>query len=119
MTPQVAIINLSQLPPSSNNLFLSAGNRRVKTPRYRGWLDVAGWEIATQRPAKIAGPYALTIWLERPKRRRDLDNAIKGLSDLLTQQRVIEDDSLCQKLSAEWSNQIKGVRIMVASTRGE
>lgn len=115
---QVAIINLSQLPPSSNNLFLSAGNRRVKTPRYRGWLDVAGWEIATQRPAKIAGPYAMTLWFERAKRRSDISNRVKAVEDVLVTHGVIEDDSLCQKLSAEWSNQIKGVRIMVASTRG-
>jgi Holliday junction resolvase RusA-like endonuclease len=36
------------------------------------------------------------------KRHRDLDNAIKALSDILESSGVIENDKLCQHLEMKW-----------------
>ena len=51
----------------------------------------------------MAGPFAVQIDLVRPdKRRRDLDNTIKVILDLLKNLHVTDDDSECQELRARW-----------------
>jgi crossover junction endodeoxyribonuclease RusA len=37
------------------------------------------------------------------KRRRDLGNLEKAVSDLLQHMKIIEDDCLCQKITMEWA----------------
>jgi Holliday junction resolvase RusA-like endonuclease len=91
------------VPPSANNLFVSGVSRRVKAPAYRAWLREAGWRLKLQIPptaamcATVAGPVRVRIEAGLA-RRRDLDNAIKGILDLLVRHRVIEDDSLVDDL---------------------
>ena len=67
-----------------------------------------------QRPGGIKGPYALSILAKRPdKRRRDIDNLIKPISDLLMTVGVIEDDSDCDLVSARWVTIGDGVRVLI------
>lgn len=93
-------------PPSVNNLFVNAGKRgRVKSSRYIMWLNDAGWELKSQRPAKMRGRVSVTICLcPIDKRLRDADNGAKALLDLLVKHGVIEgDDSrFVRKVSIEW-----------------
>lgn len=111
---QVVLIDLP-LPPSVNQLYRNApGRGRVKTDRYKTWINAAGWELKSQRPRRLSGSYALTMLCERKdKRRRDLGNLIKAVEDLLVTHHVVEDDSRCEKIALEWSPVIKGCRVFV------
>ena len=52
----------------------------------------------------IKGKFGIYAVFIRPdNRRRDLDNLFKGLLDILTQMKIIEDDSLMDNIAAEWA----------------
>jgi Holliday junction resolvase RusA-like endonuclease len=90
-------------PPTTNNLFANAGNRRVKSKAYKAWSDAAGYSIIEQGRKRIHGHVTLSIALVKPdKRRRDLSNGIKAIEDLLVSMGVIDDDSLVQRISVQW-----------------
>lgn len=91
-------------PPSTNNLFVSVNGKlggvsRIKSQRYNNWLRTAGWEINLAR--KPAAPLAEPVRVEVEAgvdRRRDIDNVLKGLLDVLVKMRVIADDNLIDDL---------------------
>lgn len=93
------------MPPTVNKLYANvAGRGRVKTKRYLTWIQAAGWALKEQKPAKVDGPYCLWLYCERPdKRRRDLANLEKAVSDLLVSHGVVGDDSECAELHLYWS----------------
>lgn len=101
---EVVTIELSELPPSTNALWrVAAGGRGYKTARYASWCALADGELLQQKPGKIAGAYVLHCRFARPDRRkRDLDNLIKPLSDALARARIIEADHYCRRIEAEW-----------------
>lgn len=81
-------------PPSTNNLFVNKGRRRFVSQEYAAWRREAGWTLQAQRPPKFLGQVEIGIELCAPHRRRyDLDNRVKATLDLLTEHRVIRDDS--------------------------
>jgi crossover junction endodeoxyribonuclease RusA len=93
---------LLPIPPSTNNLFTNkrAGGR-VKSAKYKAWMDAAGWEIKLQRPPTLHPPLrtCLRVLIEAPLgQNRDLDNALKPLLDVLVKMGVIADDSLVDDL---------------------
>jgi crossover junction endodeoxyribonuclease RusA len=87
-------------PPSTNTLYRNvAGKGRVKTAKYKAWIDEAGFVLVFKRLPAITGPYVLQIDLfQADARRRDIDNGIKAISDLLVEHQLIEDDSKCVEL---------------------
>lgn len=85
-------------PPSLNGLFKNVpGKGRRKTKKYREWIKEAGWELVTQRPPPITGPYELSLVI--PKRRGDLDNYCKAVSDLLVRHKLVDDDKRARKIT--------------------
>jgi len=132
--PACVVLHLDRLPPSANNLFdtvgaikisrnglrAKTGTRRVVSRGYKQWRDAAGMQIMAQRVKmpvrRIAGPYELDIQLHEPgdRRRRDLDNYTKALSDLLVAMNVVDDDHLCEALSVRWGP-VEGVEIRVTA----
>lgn len=81
-----------------------------RTDEYVAWLLEARISLAQQKPGGICKPYSLSITAARPdKRRRDIDNLIKPISDALVHANIIPDDSLCQKVSAQWAIAGEGV----------
>lgn len=113
MIEPISIIDLP-LPPSVNNLFVNAGKRgRVISKPYKAWRDVAGWQLARQRPGAIKGRYALEIYIQSDAR-ADIGNLEKACSDLLVAHRVIEDDALAWALHIYRDPRItKGCRLVV------
>lgn len=102
-------------PPSVNNMFINgkAGKGRFLAPRYRAWKTEAGYLARSQSKEHIAGPFAVQINAVRPdKRRRDIDNCIKPIVDLLVSLGFVEDDSEMQTIQASWVSQ--GPAIWVA-----
>ena len=88
---------------------------------YKAWIVEAGYHINLQKPAKIMGPYALTIQVSRACR-CDLDNAAKCASDILQRHGLIENDRLAQKIELSWIAADKlpagaGMSVMVVATK--
>jgi len=102
-------------PPSQNHIWKKTPTGMRISKGYEDWQIIAGLALNKQRPKKITGAYKLTIQASRPdKRRRDLDNiAFKAINDLLVKHGVVEDDSLCEMLSARWVTDGEGVCVRV------
>lgn len=77
-----------------------------KSPQYAAWIKHAEWAVQGQvKGKKITGEYTLEIAAVKPdKRRRDLGNLEKAISDLLQRVHVIEDDYLCQDIRIRWAD---------------
>lgn len=94
-------------PPSVNGLTFNASKGRVKTPEYRAWIEEASIAIKDTHRLGI-GAYYLSICARRPdKRRRDLGNIEKAVSDLLVMHGVVEDDCLAERITLQWDAGMK------------
>lgn len=104
-------------PPSVNHIWRKGRSGFHKSAKYKAWLEEAGKELLRQRPQKISGEYRIRFCLTPPdKRRRDQDNYIKAVSDLLVQHGVIDDDSFAIETVIKWiraSNYAPGVRVVI------
>lgn len=102
-------------PVSTNALWMrsSTTGKTIKTPRYSKWFRAAGTELAIQHPGCVHGRYSLEVLIERKLGRRDIDNVIKSLSDLLVANQVVDDDSLAQRITLEWSDTIRGAWVTI------
>jgi Holliday junction resolvase RusA-like endonuclease len=87
-------LRFSELPPSTNNLYVNAGRRRVLSPRARTYKNTIGWEGRRQYRGKpLTGELCVEVQIFWPDRRRhDIDNGLKALFDSLTGI-IYEDDS--------------------------
>ena len=83
------------LPPSVNNLFVTRGNRRFKSPEYRAWLALVIPKLS--RLKRVAGPFeiVLTVFGE-VSASRDIDNMIKPVVDACVKADVIGNDTIRQ-----------------------
>jgi crossover junction endodeoxyribonuclease RusA len=96
-------------PVSLNAAYANGGNKRGrhKTARYLAWEQLASIAIKDSHRLGIE-VYSLAICLKRPdKRRRDLANLEKCVSDLLVSHGVIADDSGCERLTMQWDHGMK------------
>ena len=99
------VIHLNEYPPSTNVIWRVARNRIIKSAAYRQWLSSQTEFIHSQNRKKLIGSYSLEIIVRRKdKRRRDIDNFIKPISDLLVTSGMVEDDSLCHIVAATWGD---------------
>lgn len=120
MPSEAITVELDKLPPSANRLWRFYLGRALKSSEYRAWLDATAWSFRQQaKNRKVEGHYAIRIYAARPdKRRRDLDNLLKPLSDALVAAGIVSDDGHCERLSAEWCVGFSGVRILIIATKG-
>lgn len=100
------LINLP-VPPSVNNLFATAGKRRVTSKKYADWIEIAGWKLKSQRPGSVSGWYELFVFLP-VKMPGDIGNREKALSDLLVKHGVIEDDKLAWSIRIARDHRVEG-----------
>lgn len=113
-------IEITDMPPSANGLrksFVKDGKvLSAKSDQYSAWREAAMWEIASQRPGRVDGPYTLSIAAQRnwrSKRARDIDNIIKPVSDALVKAGIVQDDSLAESVSARWVDHLDGKAVVV------
>lgn len=103
-------------PPSINALWRRGRTGMYRSPTYMTWINAAGTALSLQKPGRIDGNYIIALELERKdNRRRDCDNLIKAVSDLLELHGVIEDDCLCEGLTVAWSPRVSGCRVVLVS----
>lgn len=93
-----------------------------KSQEYKDWLALAAWEIRAQLGPKkvITEPFKLTVRVNRPDRRkRDLDNLLKPILDLLQHYGLIENDSLCHWIDARWEGEGLWVSVALGGMDGK
>lgn len=85
------------MPPTTNNLFPSGKNgRRFKSKEYELWLAKASFGFVAPH---LSGKFRLTLELYfADKRRRDISNYEKAVTDFLVSRAVIDDDYLIDEL---------------------
>ncbi len=111
-------------PPSVNQLFANKkGGGRVKTAAYKAWITEAGWTILTQpdRNHRHTGKVAFTLLIRKPddNRRRDKNNLIKAVEDLLVRQSILADDSLIEATEVRWVYEgIEGAKVVLTDIEG-
>lgn len=89
-------LHLSTLPvPKSNRYIRKRSGRVFKPPRVKNWEVRALWEISQQfSGTPLEGKLSVHVELVLPNhRRRDIDNMLKSLWDVLEKGGVIRNDS--------------------------
>jgi len=93
----MVVLKLSQVPvPKTNRYIRRRGGRVFKSPRVKNWEVRALWELREQyRGEPIDYEVSVDITLILPnRRRRDIDNMLKSLWDILEKAGIIENDNL-------------------------
>lgn len=91
----------TETPPKKNSRIILANRRSIPSARYRQWHECAMLELSQQAMRQEGGliyaidrPVKITMsFCHGDKRRRDSDNGVSSILDLLTDSRVIEDDN--------------------------
>ena len=89
-------LELSSLPvPKSNRYIRKRGGVVFKHPRVRNWEVRAVWEIKQQYKGEpLEGKLSMEVILVLPNhRKRDIDNMLKSLWDVLEKAKVIKNDN--------------------------
>lgn len=94
-------------PVSVNAMYRSVRGRVIKSARYRAWIEHAGLQLNSQHPAKIVGPVHIRLDLVAPDaRKRDADNLLKPVIDLLVTHQIIsaDDSTIVRWAHPEWAD---------------
>lgn len=106
-------------PPSVWDLYTGWGKTRHRSKSYEKWLKDAGWFIKPVPSKPIDVPFSLSIALRRQNIRQDIDNRAKAVMDALQTYRVIANDSLCERLSMHWDENIPAECIVIIQVAEE
>jgi crossover junction endodeoxyribonuclease RusA len=106
-------------PPSANRMWRHVGKKVLRSREYEAWRAQCGLIIRQETNGfGLAGPYAMTVQVGRPdRRRRDLDNLLKPIGDVMVLAGAVEDDCHCQRIDASWSDEVTGVHVRLLQTR--
>jgi crossover junction endodeoxyribonuclease RusA len=104
--------------PSTNRLWRIGKGRMFRSQEYENWLVECVILIRQQKIRRLKGAYTLMVCAVRPdKRRRDIDNVgSKAVNDLLQHAGIVEDDCLCEMLTAKWVTTGPPVCVTVTET---
>lgn len=105
-------------PPTVNHYYtISKGKRprKILSEEARAYKDLCYWAMLEQDTPKLKGPrYCVTIIARPPdKRKRDLDNLLKPILDVLTMYGAITDDSKIDDLRIQRMNKVPNGSIRV------
>ena len=106
-------------PPTVNTYYTVARGRKILSSRGRHYKDTAHWLVKTQsNGAPLKGPISVFVRAYPPdKRKRDIDNILKPVLDVLTTAGIYKDDSQVADLRIQKFEPSKPgrVEIMVSS----
>jgi Holliday junction resolvase RusA-like endonuclease len=107
-------------PPSVNGLFATNKKTggRFKSKPYKAWITAAGWTIRSQpdRGHEHRNPVKMTLLIRKPEdnHRRDLQNLVKAVEDLLVLHRILADDSLIEASDIRWVYEgLEGAKVII------
>lgn len=105
-------------PPSNNTYYRHVGNRVLLSEAGRNYRREALRTMLTNRSGGLSGRVAVTVRVYPPDRRkRDLDNVLKGLLDSLTHSGAIEDDGMIDYLTVSRHEVMPGGQVIVTISR--
>lgn len=86
------------LPPTANNLFPTGrSGKRFRSPEYEAWKREAGL-VCTARGFAVPGQISVLYeYSFGDRRRRDIFNYEKAVSDFLVLHQIIDDDCLIEE----------------------
>lgn len=104
-------------PPSGNHMWkkTKAGHTYL-TPDARRYYGHVKWQVATEAKMLNLDSELFVMCTLRPpdKRRRDLDNAWKVVSDSLTKARLWQDDHQIRRLVLQWGEPVEGGQVTIS-----
>lgn len=104
-------------PISVNAMFADGQTRRIKSQKYREWIEDAGWILNRQHIRPVKGQVVLSYEFEEKLdgRRRDAGNYEKGVTDLLVTHGIIEADDhrIVREIKLRWSREVSGVAVTI------
>ncbi len=92
------------VPPTTNHLFATgADGRRHVSKKYAQWMrDAKKFLTAQRRPAEPI-TYRVSLDIQVPRiKNADVSNRIKAVEDMCVKGGILKDDSLVERVSAEW-----------------
>ena len=112
------VFRITKPPPSTNNLYINVKKGRIRSQQYDEWIKWAEVDYLRQRPKPITGPVNITLEVQEPKRRSDIDNRAKAPLDFIVKSGIIEadDQTIVRKLNLAWSDEVEGCRITIESS---
>jgi crossover junction endodeoxyribonuclease RusA len=113
---------LLPMPPSTNRIWRSGGGKVYRDAKYMQWIVVAGNMVKAARVKQVKPPYAVVYeYGRKDKRRSDLANREKALSDLLQKMAVITDDCEIVDMHLRWADDVEPgmVKISVKTHEGK
>jgi Holliday junction resolvase RusA-like endonuclease len=112
----VASVIELELPyaPSANHYYRNVGYRTLISREGRRYRESVGIILAAKRIRPLRGKLLVQIDLRPPDRRkRDVDNALKGLLDALQHGGAYEDDAQIMKLVVWKRDPVPGGKVDV------
>lgn len=101
-------------PPSVNRMYRNVGGKTLLSKDGRDYRESVGIACLIAGRPRIEGRIAVSVELCPPdRRRRDLDNAFKGLLDSLQHAGVYEDDSQIDDLRIRRGAVVSGGEVKV------
>jgi crossover junction endodeoxyribonuclease RusA len=101
-------------PPSVNHYYRHLGHVTLLSRRGRAYRKAVTALLAAQKLQPLAGPLSVIIELYPPdRRRRDIDNAQKGLLDAIAQGGAYRDDSQIVHLETWKCAPVRGGKAIV------
>lgn len=102
------------MPPSTNRLWRNGRGRTYLSAEYQAWKEEAGWLVNAQHVPAINPPYQVEYAFGRKDRRRsDLLNREKALSDLLQSSFVITNDCEIHDARLYWASDVEPGQVRV------
>lgn len=96
------------MPPSVNRIWRNSRGRTHRSAEYVAWITEAGLKLNAQCVPSVEPPYSVEYAFGRKDRRRsDLINREKALSDLLQSCGVITDDCQINRALLYWSDDVE------------
>lgn len=112
-------------PPSVNSCYATdfRTKRRFISKTYAQWLNIAAQELLTQSRKNLKPKYKILVEVGRfkDKRRRDICNYEKPLTDFLVKYDILEDDCFIEDMRLKWSDEIeqKQLRVTIESIEND
>ena len=97
-------IRLPERPPPLSACFTDPAGRkgRVKTKRYRDWEHLCAPRLRSVKETMVGHIAVQYRFARTDRRKRDLGNLEKAMSDILVKHEIIEDDSMIVDLRLVW-----------------
>lgn len=100
--------NTFPLPPSVNHVWKQGKGRTYKAPEYAKWERLADQYGLLKPRSQLTGDVVAVYACGKPsKRRMDVANREKGISDTLQRWGIIQDDSQITDIRLYWADDVE------------